>query len=471
MNWNWKKMISIVLVVTVCTTGSAIAQAVECDVPQYTFSDENIEIVDPALFYDLFTQENDINAIQDDTLDASYKYTFAPWEDNADKSDVSVDFVVVVNGVPAYGSATGVVDAYDINAGSILWAGPLNGSIDINGYKYPLILGFTKMEPSQEVCLSITIQSFDNHPNMEPVYFSIGTPLITDGVEEYIRNRQVAVGADDISGVVSDDAFKANDFYQIGSDFGNFNGGLGGTSGIGQESFVYGNATTGTVMVTLRTHGDRIDKAFSGAGVSNSFVSRLMIKLNRQDYTDDSYSWIVGIEQYDFPSSSFGKSGELLMPLFNEILGVMGVPSNVISSALSGLTGVVTKENASTDAYYVSCEFSLLEEARFDKIETGLPIVFQLDHNSNYTGYSDYASSTEIMYRTYLSPIVQTKVHTTIPVVKIPLFLSKSHFQNEKECYHYCMGSHSMYERFYCSTYVILYESTNRNTYSNTQVF
>ena len=56
MNWNWKKMISIVLVVTVCTTGSAIAQAVECDVPQYTFSDENIEIVDPALFYDLFTQ-------------------------------------------------------------------------------------------------------------------------------------------------------------------------------------------------------------------------------------------------------------------------------------------------------------------------------------------------------------------------------------------------------------------------------
>lgn len=381
MNWNWKKMISIVLVVTVCTTGSAIAQAVECDVPQYTFSDENIEIVDPALFYDLFTQENDINAIQDDTLDASYKYTFAPWEDNADKSDVSVDFVVVVNGVPAYGSATGVVDAYDINAGSILWAGPLNGSIDINGYKYPLILGFTKMEPSQEVCLSITIQSFDNHPNMEPVYFSIGTPLITDGVEEYIRNRQVAVGADDISGVVSDDAFKANDFYQIGSDFGNFNGGLGGTSGIGQESFVYGNATTGTVMVTLRTHGDRIDKAFSGAGVSNSFVSRLMIKLNRQDYTDDSYSWIVGIEQYDFPSSSFGKSGELLMPLFNEILGVMGVPSNVISSALSGLTGVVTKENASTDAYYVSCEFSLLEEARFDKIETGLPIVFQLDHN------------------------------------------------------------------------------------------
>ena len=69
MNWNWKKMISIVLVVTVCTTGSAIAQAVECDVPQYTFSDENIEIVDPALFYDLFTQENDINAIQDDTLD------------------------------------------------------------------------------------------------------------------------------------------------------------------------------------------------------------------------------------------------------------------------------------------------------------------------------------------------------------------------------------------------------------------
>ena len=129
-----------------------------------------------------------------------------------------------------------------------------------------------------------------------------------------------------------------------------------------------------------------------------------MIKLNRQDYTDDSYSWIVGIEQYDFPSSSFGKSGELLMPLFNEILGVMGVPSNVISSALSGLTGVVTKENASTDAYYVSCEFSLLEEARFDKIETGLPIVFQLDHNSNYTGYSDYASSTEIMYRTYFKP-------------------------------------------------------------------
>lgn len=129
-----------------------------------------------------------------------------------------------------------------------------------------------------------------------------------------------------------------------------------------------------------------------------------MIKLNRQDYTDDSYSWIVGIEQYDFPSSSFGKSGELLMPLFNEILGVMGVPSNVISSALSGLTGVVTKENASTDAYYVSCEFSLLEEARFDKIETGLPIVFQLDHNSNYTGYSDYDSSTEIMYRTYFKP-------------------------------------------------------------------
>lgn len=36
-----------------------------------------------------------------------------------------MDFVVVVNGVPAYGSATGVVDAYDINAGSILGLGLL----------------------------------------------------------------------------------------------------------------------------------------------------------------------------------------------------------------------------------------------------------------------------------------------------------------------------------------------------------
>mgnify|MGYP000680030281 CR=1 FL=1 len=84
---------------------------------------------------------------------------------------------------------------------------------------------------------------------MEPVYFSIGTPLITDGVEEYIRNRQVAVGADDISGVVSDDAFKANDFYQIGSDFGNFNGGLGGTSGIGKKALYM-------AMLQLDSHGN-----------------------------------------------------------------------------------------------------------------------------------------------------------------------------------------------------------------------
>ena len=55
---------------------------------------------------------------------------------------------------------------------------------------------------------------------------------------------------------------------------------------------------------------------------------------------------------------------EMLKPYFKlenvqkgifDLAHMMGVPSNVISSALSGLTGVVTKENASTDAYYVSC--------------------------------------------------------------------------------------------------------------------
>ena len=88
-----------------------------------------------------------------------------------------------------------------------------------------------------------------------------------------------------------------------------------------------------------------------------------MIKLNRQDYTDDSYSWIVGIEQYDFPSSSFGKSGELLMPLFNEILGVMGVPSNVISSALSGLTGVLKKMQVQMRTMFLVNSLSLKKHA------------------------------------------------------------------------------------------------------------
>ena len=60
-----------------------------------------------------------------------------------------------------------------------------------------------------------------------------------------------------------------------------------------------------------------------------------------------------------------------------------------------------------------------------------------------------------------LSPIVQTKVHTTIPVVRLPLFFPNPHFQNEKSAIIIVWGVILCIRAFYCSTYVILYESTN----------
>lgn len=371
-----------------------------------SYSGKTVDIIDTSV--EIITKDSlqDVFGFTDKTngevlIDkVTYSYEFIPTEDLS-SAEVLLHFTIILGDREYNSTTTGTVDSYQLSSGEILWEGPLSGKIEINKTTFKVLAGFSKIDSCPDIQVSVTIQSESQDSAIEPVVFTFGEVVITMEIyQELANNTQEAFASfpesEEMNSVT---ASNASSFSYIGYDYEYFDSGFN-ISGYSQRSRGYFNSGTNQFAVTLKSYCSNIENYFSTAGIAGATIKSFDIELIRNNYTTSSYSWIAGTESYDFNSGNYGAGAVLLKPLFEDIMGILGVPTSTISSIFDGLKGSV-EESFHTNDTTVSVSFGLLQDANFDNSSVGVPIVFQLSRNSNnYSGNSSYTFVTSITYRT-----------------------------------------------------------------------
>ncbi|MCR4722459.1 MAG: hypothetical protein K5629_01620 [Eubacteriales bacterium] len=409
MKRSLTKTFSVILaiVLTIMSLNSeAFAASHSCS--ESAVVDTSADIITTDAFRDVFYPEKkDSEEVKIDKI--TYSYEIAPRKD-ASLADVILIFSITL-GSQEYQFATyGIVDAYQLSSGETLWEGPLSGHIEINKTTYKVLAGFSKIDNNPEIQVSVSIQAENKIDAIQPIVFIFGEEVITTQIHQEITNKSHVESITAFSKPFEEfpKGNRSGSFSYVGCDFEYFDSGFN-ISGYAQRSRGYFDSNTNRFAVTIKSYCDNVENYFSSSGIAEAAIKSFDIKLIRDDnYTMNSFSYIVGIESYDFNVGNFGAGAVLIKPLFEDIMSILGVPTSTISAIFNGLKGSAEKD-VYTSNTTVSISFGLLYNADFDNSGAGVPIVFQLTRNqNNYTGNSSYTFKTSITYRVVYTPIGST---------------------------------------------------------------
>lgn len=405
-----KRLSAMLLVIVVVFSMTTTAFASET-ANMSSGTDTSVELIASESFQSVFDSPNTArNAEPEPVIDSvSYNYSLTPQQNNPLLAEVVLAFTMLIDSktYPVY--ATGLVDAYQISDGDTLWEGLLRGRVEINETTYKVLVGFAKLDSSADIQVSVTIQALDNTDAIAPIIFMFGNNVINMEIYEELAEDTHKISTRNLSGELELEpasATSAGTFTYVGYDYAYFDGGAN-ISGYAQRSRGYFNSDTNQFAVTIKSYCNNVDDFFAVGGFSVTTIKSFAIELVRDSgYSTGSFSYIIGTEKYDFDVGDLG-SAALIKPLFDDIMGLLGVPTSTISAIFDGLKGSVEEDFHANDTT-VSVSFGLLQSANFDDSGVGVPIVFQLGRNSGYTGNSSYTFVTSITYRTTYMPTGST---------------------------------------------------------------
>lgn len=361
--------------------------------------DDSVNVI---MYYSFSTSDPETTALSDEELidKAIYSYTFIQSTDDTAAADVDLTFTIYMSNTAHTIDVSGTIDAYPLSSGDTFWEGLLTGSTEISGTEYKVLASFSKLDSSNAIQVSVTIQPRNEDEPFGALIFTFGDDIITSWIDQELSSCS---SYDEICEDAPVTA-SSSDFTQISYDFAYFNSSYS-ISGFAQRARAYYDSTGNRVAITLLSYCSNVNDYFSSYGTASTTVKSFTTMLTR---TGTAYSYISGTESFDFDESNYGSGECYILALFEDILSLLNVPSSTISAILSGLKGSVSRTVASNTAS-VSVSFSLLQAADFDDSSTGLPIVFQLGYSSS--GRSYYVYQTSLTYRT-----VYVASGTTTPV-------------------------------------------------------
>lgn len=407
-----KKIGSLFVVFAIVLTISTNAFAIDLVQENVEIYTSDVEIITSPSFNTLIDQrvrsDYEISSVDsaEQQWNATYSYTFEPKEDDSSKADVSLDFVLLGSGVNIPVSLVGDVPSYLLDNGVVLWHGPIRGFVTIHGIPYSVIAGFSKTNVTEGIQATVTIQAARVEDAIDPVVFDFGATVLTPEITAEIFSKRRPVSSPDETAVQLSENVSlatvdevADEFVFEGSAFGTFNHPELSIPGLAQCGIAHFNGATNRLAIGVKSYCRNIDAYYnSNFGLSTTVIDSYSIQLTRTSDSANGYSYIVGMETYDFGVSSFGTE-TLLLPLFQDILGLLGVPTALITEAFDSLKGVVERDFY-TNAAIVSVQFGAFDFANFDNIDAGTPIVFQLATNNATGNYSYYDFTTSMTYRT-----------------------------------------------------------------------
>lgn len=406
-----KRFISLLLIATICLSSMVPALALDTTEVISHSETSSVKVITQDSF-DNFVETCPHNVSQSNTISnnaVEYSYTMSEDTLMGDTANVTLSFRAYVDQLLVEAETSGVVDKYTLSTGQVLWEGPIRGITTIDGVEYKVIVGFAKLDDSEAVQISVTIQSFDEDMIIDPIVFAFGSDIVTNEMYQELLNG-AATSVDAFNSSNQLDARASGSYSLKGTTSANFKtNGFGTVPGTAQTSRVYYDSTDHRVALSVQSYCANVNAYYSKSGIAGTTVRTLNYQLVRSSSTSNSY--IAGTESFDFNTNNFGSSA-ILMPLFEDILSLLGVPTSTISTVFSSLKGTVTQQH-NTNNTTVTVSFGATDNADFDKLSTGVPIVFQLGRSS--AGTSQYTATTNISYRTGLLPTgsqYTTIIHT-----------------------------------------------------------
>ena len=380
---------------------------------------------------DSFEQVFGANSIDD----VFYEYQLEVLQENDSKASVALEIILTINSQAYSISDEGIVNSYELNNNDILWEGPIDSSLYINGERYIAIIGFTQLASSQESMISLTIQK-----DSTLVAISFGDDLINGSVLDFflenIENDNSSIT--NIDNNISNSQFNElnpEDTYSPNAPPSQFSpimdpGGGGGSSlNLGEngewvyqssqtvkhannvhnalKSGVYFNFTLNTLMVMIKLYPGATQNYAENLGfdVAHSSLDSFGVQLLLDTTEQNHWGYIASI---DIPSAvldinnSNSPTEVYLIELFEEIISNLGFPTTLLSVALDNISGDVTStlysSIAGIDVKMPGIVDPTLES--LDDVEPGLPFEFVLTtgDNSSYTGNTPYTVSTYVNY-------------------------------------------------------------------------
>ena len=382
---------------------------------------------------DSFEQVFDVNSVDD----VFYEYQLEVLQENDSKASVALEIILTISNQLYNISAEGTVNSYQLNNNDILWEGPIDSSLYINGERYIAIIGFTQLASSQESMISLTIQK-----DSTLVAISFGDDLINGSVLDFflenIENDNSSIT--NIDNNISNSQFNElnpEDTYSPNAPPSQFSpildpGGGGGSSlNLGEngewvyqsstssthdnsyykalKSEVYFNSGSNILMVTLFPYSQVTNNYFQSLDYDSAYASltNLGVELIFEYQPSANYAYIEFLllpsyvtENINNPSSLFVQ----LWPLFEDYLSAQGIPTSTLSTlynyTFEGLDGnIITTHNGLKASINIEKdEFS--DYSDLDNLPHGLPFVFQLDKNdSTYIENTPYIVNTYVKYR------------------------------------------------------------------------
>lgn len=404
MKKQFKKIIATVLTTTMIMSIGLPAFANENNY----VTDTTVDIVTNDAFQELFSMNTNVrSATEEATIEqVTYEYTFTQQEDNSEVADVTLSFVLTIDGQDYPVTASGTVDAYHLSSGDILWENLIRGNATINDTDCKVLVGFSKLDSSSDIQVSVTLQSLDVEKNFAPLVFVFGNQVITAEVYQDLST------AKETHEIVNLDTYNVlattstDEYVMEAMDAGYFVSGYD-IPGYAHHGKAYFNNARNHIAIAVRTFGNNVDNYFSETGTSGttvkSFTSRLMVNdaaANKEATISSIYKNDMSV--YDFTSGN----RVILYALFEDILSMLDVPTATITTIFSTLRGSIDHEHFGDDSY-VTINFGLTDNSDFDSITAGVPIVFHVGFGGTtgtYAGNSPFTFETDITYLTTYFP-------------------------------------------------------------------
>ena len=425
-----KKLIGIVL--TLCIL-SALVVPVYATGNDYPYIDTNPSIITPDSFEEMFSDE-EIDRV-------SYDYEMIIPEER-EKALIALQMEIKVGNNAYLSSAVGNVRSHVLPSGDVLWHGPIRGSITIGGEEFKVTAGFSKLESSGEVMISITMQS-----GSEIIAFSFGNNIIRGEVLEFFAEKASAsqqygqqpglsVDQDLSASAINSQNNESSllSFPDLTVNPGIFDGDGGGggsenlnlsstaayvstryaeyesTEFIAMKTVVYWDGSKNQIILSLfpSTTGTRYYANTLGLTIYDITLNSFSVSLSLADSSAENYGIIKAADIPDL--SPYILEGERIAEsvpfrvIFLDILSSFGLFSSITEEILNGLQGDLIYDN-NNDALHHGFTINVSEVSNsntenLDELEKGLLFGFILDNTNDdvYIGDTQYNFSVKIEY-------------------------------------------------------------------------
>lgn len=358
-----------------------------------------------------------------------YDYQLTYYSEDPTRVGVVLHSTISSQGTPICLTFSGDVQRIEISEDLVILRGPLYTTEEINGIRYEISAGFTKVESRGEISIGLVFTSSDN--KFQTLY-SFGTPVLTD-VEYFAWKNHASLNTaaiDSINNVQSPMRTSENEnFSYVGKDTGTLDvsGIPTSASGTGITLHILKDEVDNRIMAGVETACHKLSEdKFTSGGYLAAGLYYMRVEFIRVGTRGN----ILGFDSVALPTSGETKSLNALFGAFSGLSAALPSPYSILASAFfaalssseisgnpivsySGNSGTATK-----NAWVALSGMNAVSQVNFD--DKMCPIVLSVGDsrttagNTNWTVTLDAEYEVDLTYAAFYIPVSTAEVDVSV---------------------------------------------------------